>query len=260
MAEYLAERRLEMIMSELAAQGACRTRQLAEQFQLSEMTVRRDLAELEARGLLQRVHGGAVMLNRDVEYGQRLGLGQAEKQLIGRTGTRLLKSGQTIYMDAGTTAVEFARAICQGLPQITHLHIVTHGLSIAGELAGRTPYHIQMIGGEVYQNALSTVGPVALAQIGELAIDVFFMGAGGVDTATGWTNSNHVEAVIKRAVIARSKNVYAICDSAKWGQQSFAPILPFEGVTRWIVDRGLPREGVDAAKAAGMTVTYADGP
>ncbi len=139
-------------------------------------------------------------------------------------------------------------------------HTRSYVTPIVRELAGRTPYHIQMIGGEVYQNSLSTVGPVALAQIGELAIDVFFMGAGGVDTATGWTNSNHVEAVIKRAVIARSKNVYAICDSAKWGQQSFAPILPFEGVTRWIVDRGLPREGVDAAKAAGMTVTYADGP
>ena len=259
-ADYLADHRLELIMSELSARGECRTRQLAEKFQLSEMTVRRDLAELETRGLLRRVHGGAVMLNRDVDYAQRLELGQAEKQLVGRAATRLLKSGQTVYLDAGTTALEMARAIAQGLPQVTHLHIVTHGISIATELAGRTPYQLQLIGGEVYQNALSTVGPVALAQIGELNFDLFFMGAGGVDADAGWTNSNHVEAVVKRAVIARSKSVVAICDSAKWGQASFAPILPFEGVTRWIVDRGLAREGVEAARTAGITLTWAEGP
>jgi DeoR/GlpR family transcriptional regulator of sugar metabolism len=258
MVEHLADHRLELIMSELSARGECRTRQLAQQFRLSEMTVRRDLAELEGRGLLRRVHGGALLLNRDVEYARRLELGQAQKQLVGRAATRLLESGQTVYLDAGTTSFEMARAICQGLPHITHLHIITHGISIAGELAGRTPYQIQLIGGEVYQNALSTVGPVALAQIAGLDIDVFFMGAGGVDLAVGWTNSNHVEAVIKRAVIDRSKSVCAICDSAKWGQQSFAPIVPFAGVTRWIVDRGLAREGVEAARAAGMALTYAD--
>ena len=247
-------------MSALSARGECRTRQLAQQFQLSEMTVRRDLAELEARGLLRRVHGGAVMLNRDVEYSRRLELGQVQKQQVGRAATRLLKSGQTVYLDAGTTAFELARAIGQGLPQVTHLNVVTHGISIATELAGRTPYHLQLIGGEVYQNALSSVGPIALAQIAGLNIDLFFMGAGGVDALHGWTNSNHVEVVIKRAVIARSKTVCAICDSAKWGQQSFAPILPFDGVRRWIVDRGLVRAGVEAANTAGVTLSYADDP
>lgn len=260
MADHLAEHRLELIMSALSARGECRTRQLAQQFQLSEMTVRRDLAELEARGLLRRVHGGAVMLNRDVEYSRRLELGQVQKQQVGRAATRLLKSGQTVYLDAGTTAFELARAIGQGLPQVTHLNVVTHGISIATELAGRTPYHLQLIGGEVYQNALSSVGPIALAQIAGLNIDLFFMGAGGVDALHGWTNSNHVEVVIKRAVIARSKTVCAICDSAKWGQQSFAPILPFDGVRRWIVDRGLVRAGVEAANTAGVTLSYADDP
>ena len=149
------------------------------------MTLRRDLAEVEARGLLRRVHGGAVLVNRDVEYAERLELGQAQKQLVGKTATRFPKSGQTVYLDAGTTSFEMTRAIGQGLPQVTHLHIVTHGISIANELAGRTPYHLQLIGGEVYQNALSTVGPIALAQIADLHIDVFFIGAGGVTAKLG---------------------------------------------------------------------------
>lgn len=259
MGNPLAEHRLELIMSAMSANGECRTQQLAERFKMSMMTLRRDLLELEKRGLLRRVHGGAVALNRDVHYSQRLELGQAQKQLVGRAATRLLKSGQTVYLDAGTTGFEMARAIGQGLPWVAHLHIVTHGISIASELAGRTPYQLQLIGGEVYQNALSTVGPVALAQIGDLDIDVFFMGAGGVDAQQGWTNSNHVETQIKRAVIARSKDVVAICDSAKWGQRSFAPIVPFAAIKRWIVDRGLPQDGVEAAEAAGIAQTYAEG-
>lgn len=259
MAEHLADHRLQLIMSVLSSHGECRTRQLAEQFRLSEMTVRRDLQELESRGLLRRVHGGAVLLNRDVNYALRLEHGQAQKQLIGRAATTLLRSGQTIYIDAGTTALDLARAIRQGLPHITHLQIVTHGIPVAAELAGQTPYGVQLVGGDVYQNAMSTVGPTALAQIGALDIDLFFMGAGGVDAAMGWTNSNHVEAAVKRAVIGRSKSVCAIVDSGKWGQQSFAPIVPFAQVPRWIVDRGLPQEAIDAARHCGVGVSFADG-
>jgi DeoR/GlpR family transcriptional regulator of sugar metabolism len=260
MADHLVEHRLQLILSALAARGECRTRQLAEQFQLSEMTVRRDLQELESRGQLRRVHGGAVLLNRDVNYSLRLAHDQAQKQLIGHAATHFLKSGQTVYIDAGTTALALARAIRQGLNHITHLHIVTHGITIATELAGQTPYSVQLIGGDVYQNALSTVGPTALAQIAGLQIDVFFMGAGGVDGAMGWTNSNHVEAVVKRKAIERSKTVCAIADSTKWGQQSYAPIVPLGEVSRWIVDRALPAAGAAAAGAVGVAITYADAP
>lgn len=259
MAEHLADHRQELIMTALSARGECRTKQLAEQLQSSEMTLRRDLAELEKRGLLRRVHGGAVLLDRGVDHAQRLKLGQAQKQWVGRAATHLLKSGQTVYLDAGTTACEMARAIAQGLPQVSDLSIVTHSISIASELAGRTPYQLQLIGGEIYQNAMSTVGPVALAQIANLSIDVFFLAPGAVNSQAGWTNSNIVEAMVKRAVVARSKSVVSICDSAKWGQESFTTILPLEGVSRWVVDRDLAPDGIAAAKAAGITLIYAEG-
>lgn len=259
MAEHLADHRQELIMTALSARGECRTNQLAAQLRTSEMTLRRDLAELEKRGLLRRVHGGAVLLNREVDVAQRLQQGQAQKQWVGRAATQLLKSGQTVYLDAGTTACEMARAIVQGLPQVSDLSIVTHGIGIASELAGSTPYQLQLIGGDIYQNALCTVGPVALAQIANLHIDVFFLAPGAVDTQAGWTNSSMVEAMVKRTVVARSKSVVSICDSAKWGQESFATIVPLNGVSRWVVDRGLAPEGIAAAKAAGITLIYAEG-
>jgi DeoR/GlpR family transcriptional regulator of sugar metabolism len=259
MKDHLAERRLEMITSVLHARGECRTRQLAEQFNLSEMTVRRDLHELEQRGLLRRVHGGAVLLNSDVNYTQRLQFDQLQKKAIGRTATNLLRSGQTVYIDAGTTTLEMARAIRQGLPHITHLNIVTHGITIASELAGQTPYNVHLIGGDVYQNALSTVGPVALEQINKLHIDTFFMGAVAVSNNDGWGNSNHVEVMVKRAVLERSKQTFALVDSAKWKQESYAKIVDFAVITKWIVNRGLAVEAVEAAKAAKIVITYADG-
>ncbi len=259
MKDHLADHRLELITSVLHARGECRTRQLAEQFNLSEMTLRRDLHVLEKRGLLRRVHGGAVLLNSDVNYSQRLEYDQIQKQAIGRAATNLLKSGQAIYIDAGTTTLELARAIKQGLPHVTHLQIVTHGITIATELAGQTPYSVQLIGGDVYQNALSTVGPVALAQIANLNIDTFFMGAVAVSQTHGWGNSNHVEAVVKRAVIAHSKQVCALVDSSKWGQESYAPIVSLGDVSKWIVNRGLVQAGIDAAKAANVAITFADG-
>jgi DeoR/GlpR family transcriptional regulator of sugar metabolism len=259
MKDHLAERRLEMITSVLHARGECRTRQLAEQFNLSEMTVRRDLHELEQRGLLRRVHGGAVLLNSDVNYTQRLQFDQLQKKAIGRTATNLLRSGQTVYIDAGTTTLEMARAVRQGLPHITHLNIVTHGITIASELAGQTPYNVHLIGGDVYQNALSTVGPVALEQINKLHIDTFFMGAVAVSNSDGWGNSNHVEVMVKRAVLERSKQTFALVDSAKWKQESYAKIVDFAVITKWIVNRGLAVEAVEAAKAAKIVITYADG-
>lgn len=258
MADHLADHRLELIMSVLKARGECRTTQLAEQFKLSEMTLRRDLKTLEERGQLKRVHGGAVLLNSDVNYNLRLQQDQIKKQSIGMAATRFLKSGQTIYIDAGTTTLEMARAIRQGLPHITDLKIVTHGITIATELAGQTPYGLQLIGGDVYQNAVSTVGPIALAQIAELNIDYFFMAAVGVDKEAGWSNSNHVEAVVKRAVIERSKEVCALADSSKWGHQSYAAIVPFERIPKWVVNRGLSEAGIAAANAAHVELTFAD--
>ena len=81
------------------------------------MTVRRDLQELEGRGLLKRVHGGAVLMNQDVDYPLRSQQGQQQKQQIGRTAARLLRSGQSIYIDAGTTSMELALSIRQGCPK-----------------------------------------------------------------------------------------------------------------------------------------------
>jgi DeoR family transcriptional regulator of aga operon len=259
MSSHLANFRMQLIMSALAAQGECRTSDLAQRFQLSENTIRRDLLELEERGLLRRVHGGAVLIDQDAAYAGRIEHCVPQKAWIGRAAAGLIESGQHVYLDAGSTALELVRAICDGLPTVTHLHLFTHGIRIASELIGRTPYHVHLIGGEVYQNTHCTVGPQALAQIDQFRFDLFFMGANGVDLQRGWTISNHMEVLIKRAVISRSKRVYALVDGSKWNQPALAPIVPFNTIKHWISDTALPADGQAAARAAGIELSLAAG-
>jgi len=257
MSSHLANYRMQLIVSALAAQGECRTSELAQRFQLSENTIRRDLLELEERGLLRRVHGGAVLIDQDAAYAGRLEHCVPQKAWIGRAAAGLIESGQNVYVDVGSTTLELVRAICDGLPSVTHLHLFTNGVRIASELIGRTPYHVHLIGGEVYQNTHCMVGPQALAQIDQHRFDLFFMGANGVDLQRGWTNSNHMEVLVKRAVISRSKRVFALVDSSKWNQPALAPIVPFNQVKHWISDAALPPEALAAARGAGIDVSLA---
>jgi DeoR/GlpR family transcriptional regulator of sugar metabolism len=257
MSSHLANFRMQLIMSALSAQGECRTSELAQRFRLSENTIRRDLLELEEQGLLLRVHGGAVLVDQDVAYANRLEHSVPQKRAIGRAAAALIESGQNIYLDVGSTTHELVAAIREGLPTVTHLHIFTNGVKIAGELIGQTPYNVHLIGGEIYQNTFCTVGPSALAHIDQFRFDLFFMGANGVDPERGWTNSNHMEVLVKRAVISRSKRVFALVDSSKWRVPSLAQIVPLGGVKHWLVDAGLPAEAKASARAAGVEVNVA---
>jgi len=257
MSSHLANFRMQLIMAALSAQGECRTSELAQRFQLSENTIRRDFLELEERGLLLRVHGGAVLVDQDAAYATRLEHSLPQKRAIGQAAATLIESGQNIYLDVGSTAQELVRVIRDGLPTVTHLHIFTNGVQIASELIGQTPYHVHLIGGEVYQNTFCTVGPSALAQIDQFRFDLFFMGANGVDPERGWTNSNHMEVLVKRAVILRSKRVFALVDSSKWNLPSLAQIVPLAGVKHWIVDADLPADAQASVRAAGVELRIA---
>lgn len=253
----LGDHRRELILAALSSGGQCRVSDLARQFSLSEMTVRRDLRVLEEQGLLRCVHGGAVLVDAEVEYPLRAREGQTQKQRIGRRAAELIRDGMTIYLDSGSTAMELALQIKEGLVGVNQLSIATHGINLAIELAGHPAYNVHLIGGELYHNGLSTVGPVALAQIAQSHFDVFFMGARGVDLAAGWTNSNQFETQLKHIAIAQSRQVCAIVDSAKWGQRGFATIVPFEQIPVWICDADLPEAARDAAMSAGVELLVA---
>jgi DeoR family transcriptional regulator of aga operon len=253
----LADHRRELILATLSSGGQCRVSDLARQFSLSEMTVRRDLRVLEEQGLLRRVHGGAVLVDAEIGYPLRAQKGQTQKQRIGRRAAQLIRNGMAIYLDSGTTAMEVALAINAGLPGVNELSISTHGINIAIELCGHPSFDVHLIGGELYHNGLSTVGPVALGQIAQSHFDLFFMGARGIDDRAGWTNSNQLETQLKHAAIAQSRQVCAIADSTKWGHRGFSAIVAFDQVPVWVTDADLPDAARKAAQAAAIEVLIA---
>jgi DNA-binding transcriptional ArsR family regulator len=161
----LAHHRRELILDALAKGGQRRVTDLAPPFALSPTTVRRDLQVLEEQGRLRRVHGGAVLVDSEIDYPLRAreGQRQTQKQRVGRQAAALIRNGMVVYLDSGMTAMELARRLREGLPDVNQLSIVTHGINLAMELAGHPAYDVHLIGGELYRNGLATVGPVALA-------------------------------------------------------------------------------------------------
>ena len=236
----LAEQRHQRILTQLSRAGSLRTSELALALDISEMTIRRDLLELEAKNLLQRVHGGAVLqLSPQDEYVSRNTEFAPEKAAIAeKVVERLLilqnedKAMRVIYLDAGTTAMEVARAICaeNALKPMT---IVTHAINIAAFLAGQSCHRLHVIGGEIYQNTFSSFGNQAMKSIHLLHFDLFIMGASGFNE-TSFMNTNYVEISVKHAVLEKSAQVWMMVNSAKW-QSNFAVICAYEAIHKLFI-------------------------
>ena len=247
----LADQRHKLILNLLAERGQCRTRELADAMHTSEMTIRRDLQELEERGVLRRVHGGALLTDEAAQAPEAGSPVREHLQHIASRALELIRSPQVLYFDSGNTTLELAQQLAQQPDRAQGCHVVTHSLPIASVLLGKVP-SLQIIGGELYPATGSTFGQVALEQIARFRYDLFFMGAAGVHPEMGWTNTNHVEVMIKQAIVARAKQVAAVVDSQKWLQTSFAEILPFARVQTWVSDQQLPPAARHAAEQGGL--------
>lgn len=201
----------------------------------SAATVRRDLAALEERGELRRVHGGAVATGRPVEeplFDDKTGLHTREKRLIAEAAARLAPEGARIYLDGGSTVLELARLL-RGRSDLT---IATHSLRAAMELAAEGPRLI-VIGGELRRRSQTLVGPLSERMLEGLHMDWAFMGTIGLDERAGMTTTDPAEAFTKRQVIARAGRVALLCDASKFGQVSFVRAGRLEDVDVLVTDR-----------------------
>ena len=229
--------RAHSILESFKAGGAVKTSELAKVFSVSEMTIRRDLQELERLGVARRVHGGALLLTASGEKPRADH--SANMKLVARKALEFFPPQGTVYVDAGRTSMELARVISE-LPaaQRDTLRIVTHASNIASYLSEvRAVRSVHQIGDDIDQVTLAAVGPQALEQLQGLHYNVFFMGVSGADPEAGWTNNNLAESKVKQVVMRHSAKVYVIADSSKWRSVNFAPIGGFDEVAGWIVDR-----------------------
>lgn len=250
---YAEERRAE-ITQRARRDGRVEVAGLAAEFAVTPETVRRDLTDLEQRGVVRRVHGGAIPADRlRVEHAvaERAVLHTGEKARIATAAlAELPATGGTVLIDAGTTTGAFADA----LPEGRELTVVTNAAPIALTLAGRRDLEVLLVGGRLRGRTLATVDDWALRTLDELSADVAFVAANGVSAARGLTTPDPAEAAIKRAMIRSGRRVVLLADRSKIGDDHFVRFGTLDDVDLLITDDGLdPRDHADLT-AAGLQV------
>jgi len=236
--------------------GAARVSELAERFQVSEVTIRNDLEELEKAGALIRDRGGALApgkrrtLTALPAVEERARIRAEQKRRIAAAAAKRVQSGDTILLDAGTTAVEMA-AFLGGIPGLT---VVTNAVNVALEVAARTDARIVLLGGNFSRDAASTLGAIAEHTLAELRVPKVFLGTQAFDLENGLTDTTHEIAQIKRAMIRSAGRVYLLADSSKFGPVGFIKVAPIEAVHELISDTGLPDETAHALEHLGIRV------
>ncbi|MFD2328685.1 DeoR/GlpR family DNA-binding transcription regulator [Cohnella sp. GCM10020058] len=245
--------RQRQIHEQIAQSGEVRISELSERYGVTEMTIRRDLEKLEEGGTVRRTFGGAIYVYRDVALQDRTGLYMDEKVRIGRQAASLIASGESVFLDGGTTTLQIARALKAG-QQIT---VVTNALNIAAELASKQIPTI-MTGGMLLESTHSLVGPIAAQSLSGMAFDRAFLGATGLSEAHGFSNSNLYEAEIKRIAIRQARETTVVLDRTKFGARVLVSFAGLADVNRIVTD--LPPDGelARACTEAGVRIEVAE--
>lgn len=218
--------------------GRARVTGLADRFGVSAVTIRKDLVVLEREQRLLRTHGGAIALEQrapERAFEVRERLHRSEKIAIGRAAADLVTDGESIALDASTTALYVARALKArgGWHQVT---VMTNGLRIASELSGVPGLAVAVPGGWVRWEARSVVGGLGEAVFGRINIQKAFVGSAGFTIESGLSDASEEEALMKRAMVNAAREVIAIVDHTKWGRTAVATFCPTTGITRVLTD------------------------
>lgn len=251
-----APERHQQILAAARAAGRVDVNELARDLSVTPETVRRDLTTLERHGLVRRVHGGAIPVERlgfEPAIADREGRLAAEKERIAKLALEQVPESGSVILDAGTTTVRLA----EQLPTDRELTVVTHSLPVAMLLATRPGITLHLLGGTVRGRTLAAVGDWALRALEDIYADVVFLGANALSVAQGVTTPDLAEAHVKRALVRSARRVVVLADHTKVGRGDFVRVAPIEAVDLLITDSGLDRELVDDILAAGVEVLTA---
>ncbi len=250
----LAAERKELLVAQLARDGRLVARDAALALGTSEDTVRRDLRELAAEGRLQRVHGGALPVSPALaSFAARRGIEPSGKAAVAAVAAQLVRPGQTVLVNGGTTTLALVRSLDPTLV----LTVATHSPTIAVALADHPGIEVELIGGRLYKHSVVTCGAQAAEAARLIRADVFFMGITGVHPGAGLTTGDAEEAAMKRTLAGQAAETYALASAEKVGAVSPHLVLPCDRVTAVIADStadigtvaDLRRQGVEVIVA-----------
>jgi DeoR/GlpR family transcriptional regulator of sugar metabolism len=250
----LGSKRKGEIVERVRRDGSVIAAELAVEWNVSEDTIRRDLRDLAAEGKVHRVHGGAVPLSpAAADYATRTTVASVEKAAVARAAAAMIKTGQTVFLDGGTTTA----AICHALSPALEATIVTHSPTVAAALVEHLSIRVLLIGGMLYRHSVVTVGALALEYVNSVSVDLFFMGVSGVHQTHGLTTGDAEEAAMKRAISRRAGDTFVLASSEKLGSALPHHVVGFNEVTAGITDerdarklKGLRRAGLQIIQAS----------
>jgi DeoR/GlpR family transcriptional regulator of sugar metabolism len=245
-----AERREQILRA--VRSGTTQVGELAEAFGVSEMTVRRDLSDLEREGKLTRVHGGAVGVTVERPFAEIAVERFEQKDAIGALAASTIEDGQTVILDIGTTTLQVARHL-----RGRTVSVITSNLAVYEELLPEETIELVLLGGVVRRNYRSLVGMLAEDALAELRADVAFLGASGVEEDLGVVDTTMVEVPIKRAMIAAAARSVLLVDSAKFEMRGVVRICQADALDALVTDSGVPKPTRRALEQAGVEVLVA---
>lgn len=255
------ERRAQLILQELLRAEKVSVASLAKRLKVSEATIRRDLSELERRGLLLRSHGGAVTIQpllyepfRHISsYHEQDRQHAAEKRRIGLVAAKLVAEGETLAIGTGTTATQVARSVClhRGIT------VLTNAVNVAMELSHRDDLKVFVTGGQLSGDWFALVGPTAIQSAGEMFVDKVFIGVDGIHAEHGLTTNYPDQASIHRAMMRQARQRIVVADHRKIGAIGTALIWPMEDIDILITDKGARDEDIAPFLAKGIDVRRA---
>jgi DeoR family fructose operon transcriptional repressor len=252
---YATERQ-QGILSRAREDGRVEVKQLAEQLDVTPETIRRDLTALDRLGVLRRVHGGAIPVERlgiERAVSEREERLTSEKDRIAKTALDALPDGGSIIIDAGTTTVRVARM----LPTDRELMVVTHSLPVANLVAALPNVTVYLLGGIVRARTLAAVGDWTRANLASVFVDVAFLGTNGITAEHGLTTPDIGEAAVKRALVGSARRTVVLADHTKFGREDFAHICSLHDIDTVISDTSLADEMVEEIEDAGPVVVRA---
>jgi DeoR family transcriptional regulator, fructose operon transcriptional repressor len=253
-----AEERHQAIAALMRETGRVSVADVAERFEVTAETARRDLAVLERAGLLRRVHGGAVATSAltMIESGvaERDSTRAAQKAEIAKAAVALLPvAGGAVLLDAGTTTARLASL----MPVDRELFVATNSLGIAGRLAGLGGLELRLIGGRVRGVTQACVGDETVRALADLRFDVAFLGANAVSATHGMTTPDPDEAAVKRAMVRSARHVVVLADSSKLGDEHLVRFATTEEVDTLVTDGEADEEQLAELRERGLEVEVA---
>lgn len=243
------------LIKELVMQNnSVQVNELAIEFNVSESTIRRDLKEMELKGLVSRTHGGAMTVSRmnyEMSFREKEIENSDEKRRIGEIGAALIQDGESIILDSGTTTLEIAKRIIA-----KNITVITNSIDIALEVSDKENIELIVAGGSLRHTTRAMVGRLTENVFENFKVDKAFIGVNGVSIKAGFTTPNFIESQSKKAMIEAANETIIVADISKFNKVCFSKICDFKGVTSIITSEKLDEKIVREYEELGIEMIF----